>query len=96
DVAGLRPLAAAWNPGSGRRISVMVVNDAAAARVVTVRVPGGGRGALEEYHYFEQDRPTDRSGYPAPARRLPSADLARGVKIELPAQGVVFLATAGR
>ena len=74
----------------------MVVNDAAAARTVTVRVPGGGRSALDEYHYFEQDRPTDQNGYPAPARRLPAADLAKGGKLELPAQGVVFLATAER
>lgn len=96
EVARLRTLAAAWQQGSGRRISVMVVNDAAAARTVTVRVPGGGRSALDEYHYFEQDRPTDQNGYPAPARRLPAADLAKGVKLELPAQGVVFLATAER
>jgi hypothetical protein len=96
DVAGLRTLAAAWQQGSGRRISVMVVNDAASARTVTVRVPGGERGALEEYHYFEQDRPADQNGYPAPAKRLPAADLAKGAEIELPAQGVVFLATTER
>ena len=74
----------------------MVVNDGVEPRVVLVRVPGGGRTALEEYRYFEQERPVDQNGYPVPARRLESADLAKGVRIELQAQGVVFLTTAAR
>ena len=74
----------------------MVVNDGAEARTVLVRVPGGARMALDEYRYFERERPTDPNGYPAPARRLAAANVAKGVRIELPAQGVVFLTTAGR
>jgi hypothetical protein len=87
----LRTLAAAWRDGAVRRISVMVVNDGGAPGTVMVRVPGGGRSTVDEYRYFAQDRPADENGYPVPARQVAARDLAKGIRIELPAEGVVFL-----
>ena len=92
----LRTLAAVWRDGAVRRISVMVVNDGGAPGTVIVRVPGGGRSKVDEYHYFAQERPTDENGYAVPARQVAARDLAKGIRIELPTDGVVFLSAARR
>ncbi len=90
--ADVRSLAATRQDGG---LSVMAVNDSDTARTVEVRVPGGGRKALEIYRYFDRDRPATADGFPEVSGRLPAADLAQGVKIELPSRGVVFLTTFG-
>ena len=93
ELAGLRTLAATRGEGSARQLSVMVVNDAHAARTVKILVPGGGRKALEIYRYFDGDRTVDDKGYPAGARKMAATDLAKGVTVELPSRGVVFVET---
>ena len=45
------------------------------------------------YRYFDNDRPADKEGYPVPSATLPKADLAKGVKLEMPSRGVAFLST---
>jgi hypothetical protein len=96
EIPHLRTLAAVWRDGAVRRISVMVVNDSGEPRTMMVRVPGAGRSAVDEYRYFAQDRPMDQNGYPVPARQVAARDLAKGIRIELPAEGVVFLSAARR
>jgi hypothetical protein len=56
-----------------------------------LRAPGGGRRDLTEYRYFDRERPADSAGFPVPSGKLPAADLSKGVRIELPSRGVVFL-----
>jgi hypothetical protein len=78
-------------------LSVMLVNDGDAPRTVALRVPGGGRHAIEMYRYFDKERPVDAEGLPAVSRKLPVTDLAKELRIELPSRGVVFLSSvAGR
>jgi hypothetical protein len=74
-------------------LSVMVVNESDAPRTVAVRVPGGGRHALDLYRYFDKDRPVTMEGFPAVFKRLAVTDLAKGVTVEMPARGVIFLTT---
>jgi len=93
ELAGLRTLAATRGEGAALQMSVMVVNDADAGRTVKIRVPGGGRKALVIYRYFDGERPVDANGRPAAARKMAATDLARGVTVELPSRGVVFLET---
>ena len=90
---GLRTMASTWRSGSTDHISVMVVNDADASRTMTIRVPGAGRRAVVVYRYFDNDRPVDKEGYPVPSATLRKANLAKGVKLEMPSRGVVFLTT---
>jgi hypothetical protein len=78
---------------NGRELSLMVVNQAAAARAVRLKVAAGGRRALTVYHYFEADRPTDAEGFPRPAETRAEADLGAGLDVDLPGRGVVFLTT---
>ena len=74
-------------------LSVMVVNESETPRTVTVRVPAGGRHALDVYHYFDTDRPVTMEGFPAVFKRFPPTDLAKGVTVLLPSRGVIFLTT---
>jgi hypothetical protein len=90
---GLRALAATQGEGSRSHIAVMVVNDSDTARSARILIPGAGRRTVELYHYFDRDRPADASGFPIPAQKLSSTDLAKGITVELPSRGVVFLAT---
>jgi hypothetical protein len=91
EAPGLRTLAGTRD--FGRQVSIMVVNDADEARTVRVVVPGFGRRALTVYRYFDEDRPVDANGFPAASRELPTADLTRGINVEMPSRGVAFAAT---
>jgi hypothetical protein len=94
DAAGapdVRTLAATRQEGARTEVSFMVVNDGDAPATVMLRAPGGGRRDLTEYRYFDRERPADSAGFPVPSGKLPAADLSKGVRIELPSRGVVFL-----
>jgi len=93
NMPGVRALAAAWKEGGADRLSVMLVNDAGEPRSLTVRAPGAGKRALVGYHYFDTDRPVDRDGFPVASATLPKANFEKGVKVEMPSRGVVFLTT---
>ena len=75
----------------GRGLSFAVVNEADAARTIVLRMPGTSPANLYEYRYFEVARTADERGCPRVSRVRLSADLEAGVKILLPASGVVFL-----
>lgn len=91
DTPGVRALAATWKDGGAERLSVMLVNDAAEARTLTVRAPGGGTRAMVAYRYFDNDRAVDKDGYPVAGATLPKANLEKGVTVEMPSRGVAFL-----
>lgn len=71
-------------------ISVMVVNDVATARSVRLRIPGGGAYHVSEYHYFENDHPTDARGF-AIAQSERGLNSSESLDLALPGRGVVFL-----
>jgi hypothetical protein len=48
---------------------------------------------MVSYRYFDSDRPVDKDGYPVASETLPKADLDKGVNVEMPSRGVVFLTT---
>ena len=91
--AGLRTMAGTRQEGSRTEVSFMVVNDSDAPKAVTIKAPGAGRRELTTYRYFERERPIDSNGFPVPAGKPAAADLTKGVAIELPSRGVVFLAS---
>jgi hypothetical protein len=72
-------------------LAIMLVNDADAAATIDLRIPGKKRKTVTVYHYFEADRRVDKDGYPIPASILKQADLNRGLTLDLPTRGVVFL-----
>lgn len=90
----LRVLASTWRDGNKDQTAIMLVNDADAPNSITIRMPQAGKQPLTRYHYFDNDRPADRDGYPQPKDILKKADLTRGVTVDLPSRGVVFLTTA--
>jgi hypothetical protein len=93
DVPGLRSMAGTRQEGSRTEMSFMVVNDGDAPKTVTLKAPGAGRRNLTTYRYFDRERPVDSNGFPVPVGKPAAADLGKGVGIELPSRGVVFLTT---
>lgn len=90
EVPGIRVMAATRQAG----LSVMIVNENDAPRTVAVRMPGARRQPLETYRYFDKERPVTAEGFPTVSGKLPGADLAKGLQVELPSRGVVFLTGA--
>jgi hypothetical protein len=91
SVDRLRSLAGV--PPEKGAFSAMVVNDSDAHRKVLLKAVGCGRKALHVYRYFADDRPVDRDGFPVAAAELPDADLDRGIDIDMPSRGCVFVTT---
>lgn len=88
-VPGVRATASIVND---RDVSFVVVNDSQNPQRVRLRLPNAKSAAtLAEYHYFENDRPTDAMGYPVVKQMLPGVDLRSGLDVDLPSQGVVVL-----
>ena len=86
DVAGVKTV-------NGKRLlTVMLVNDDAVSRTVTVRAPGAGSSVtLVSYHYFQDDRPANKSGFPVASAIIKHVNLNTGIVVTLPSLGVVFL-----
>ena len=93
---GVRVAAATTPHGGESDLSLAVVNDSDAPRVVRVVVPNAARRAsLQECHYFVGDRPVDADGFPVAERVLPGVSLATGLTVRLPSRGLVLLTTLG-
>jgi len=89
-----RALAGTQTSGGREHASVMLVNNADASRKVTVRMPSAKAAlTLTRYHYFDGDRPVDEQGFAKAKDVLQNADLQRGVEVDMPSRGVVFLTT---
>ena len=93
EIPGLRSMAGTRQEGSRTEMSFMVVNDGDAPKTVRLKAPGAGRRNLTTYRYFDRERPVDSNGFPVPIGKPAAADLGKGVRIELPSRGVVFLTT---
>jgi len=91
---GFRSMAATWTSGANTEATVMLVNDEDSDCTITLTAASLGKKDLYEYNYFAADRPVDGSGFPVLKKTLTGADLAGGIRVELPARGVVFLTTA--
>jgi hypothetical protein len=84
---GLRTIAAQAGDG----LSVMLVNDAADSRTVTLRMPGYGGKKLLRWDYFEHDRPLNRNGFPVEEKKKLKLDRTGAAQLEFPGRGVLFL-----
>lgn len=72
------------------KLSLMLVNTEDTPKAVRLRVPGAGRRVLRTWNYFENDRKADADGFPTAAAKK-RLNLEAGVKLKMPARGVVFL-----
>jgi hypothetical protein len=78
---------------SHKKISIMLVNNADAARTVLLRIPGGGSTNILRSSYFQNDHPEGKDNIPLPADHLDHVNLESGIEVLLPSRGVVFLTT---
>ena len=71
--------------------SFAIVNEAASAREVVLRMAGASAMTLHEYRYVAADRPADINGFPRPSTVHATTALASGFNVQLPSMGVIFL-----
>jgi hypothetical protein len=91
---GLRPLAARWEHEGTKHFSLALINDADAAREVTITVPEAAwKSTVHRFHYFQHDRPVDADGFPVIKQTDNGIELSKGVTVSLPSRGVVILTT---
>ena len=89
----LRATAATWSDANGPQASILLVNDLDQPRTVELSftpVPGQ---TFSAFHYFENERPADSSGFPVPVESRSGASLANGATITLPGRGVILWTT---
>ncbi len=92
SLARFRNVAGVLSKDGKRLVSIMLVNDDNRSRTVTVNVPSAGRNVtLEVYHYFRNDRPINKMGFPVPAAIMRHVNLRKGLRLDLPSLGVIFL-----
>ncbi|BDI31947.1 hypothetical protein CCAX7_39980 [Capsulimonas corticalis] len=93
-IARFRAVAATIQRSGRTDVSVMLVNNDAISRTMTVKVPDLKQSpTLTCYRYFETDRPEDDRRFPKAASLLKKVDLRKGCTVMLPSRGVVFLTT---
>lgn len=92
DIARFRAVASIRNENSSETLSVMLVNDSTTSQSILLRVPSlTSRMSLKMYRYFRLLHPQNRLGYPIPYSTLHEVQLAKGIRVDLPSRGVVFL-----
>ncbi len=92
DIDRFRAVASMDRRNSSQIISVMLVNDSNLPQSVVLKVPTlTSRVNLKMYRYFREQHLHNSQGFPIPYSTLNSTVLSKGVKIDLPSRGVVFL-----
>jgi hypothetical protein len=95
-VAGLRVAAAKVPQGNGYGLSLAVVNDTPRPHSLRLVLPAATAPlTLDRYDYFPSDRAVDDNGLPVPAGVLRGVSLAGGIRVQLPARGLVVLSSVG-
>lgn len=75
-----------------KHISIAIVNQSAKPETLNVVVPGVTVvPKLNQYRYFDNERPVDENDFPVPSQTSWGVNLEQGIDVELPSQGVVFL-----
>jgi hypothetical protein len=76
-------------------ISIELVNDGTSAQSILVQIPTLTTPLdLTQYSYFSNDMPVDANGFPVPSEEFNQVNLAQGLQIYMPANGVMFLTDA--
>jgi len=94
DIDGFRVVAMKKLSGSISDMSFALVNNSGKKQRVKLQVPSAnGTCTLKQFNYFTMDRPVDENGFPVAKQTIKGINLAEGVDIDLPADGIVFLTT---
>ena len=73
-------------------ISIELVNDGTSAQSVLVQIPTMTTPVnLTQYSYFQNDMPVDANGFAVPSAEFNQVNLAQGLPIFMPSNGVMFL-----
>ncbi|MFD2673626.1 cellulase family glycosylhydrolase [Marinicrinis sediminis] len=80
--------------GNEYDLSFALVNNQPEAKTIKLVMPAATAPVtMNQYNYFENDRPVDANGYPVASGTLTDVDLTQGIDITLPGRGVILLST---
>jgi len=77
-------------------LSIAVVNNNSEAATFLLRADiEEVMDEFYQYNYFEDDRPADENGFPIVSEVLKDVNLSEGIKVTIPADGVIYFTTIG-
>ena len=90
-VTGLRSSASKITVNGKTEYTFAIVNESNEKRTVSLVLAGVKGIDLNQFNYFETDMPADAKGFAVPKKVVKSANLSKGIKLELPSKGVLIL-----
>jgi hypothetical protein len=93
-VKGLRCSASKLVQGKNTAFTFSIVNEVDEPREIILSVGDINKKVnLFQFNYFEEDMPVDEMGFPKVKRILKDSDPGKGIKISMPAKGIIILTT---
>lgn len=90
NLDGLRAVGMKTEDG---QMTYMIVNNSNIAKEITLKDNSEQQQKIYEYRYFEDDRKVDDLGYPVVKEIHNNINFSKGININLPSGGIVFLTT---
>ena len=90
-VPGLRSTASKITLNGKTEYTFVIVNESTEKREVNLVLAKVKGVDLNQYNYFENDMPVDANGFAVAKRVVKSANLHKGIEIEMPSKGVIIL-----
>jgi hypothetical protein len=90
-VPGLRSTASKITLNGKTEYTFVIVNESTEKREVNLVLAKVKGVDLNQYNYFENDMPVDARGFAVAKRVIKSANLHKGIEIEMPSKGVIIL-----
>jgi hypothetical protein len=90
-VPGLRSSASKITLNGKTEYTFVIVNESTEKREVNLVLAKVKGVDLNQYNYFENDMPVDAKGFAVAKRVIKSANLHKGIEIEMPSKGVIIL-----
>jgi len=90
-IAGLRSTASKITANGKTEYTFVIVNESTEKRVLNLFLANVKGIDLNQFNYFETDMPVDSRGFARAKKVLKSANLHKGITVEMPSKGVVIL-----
>lgn len=90
-IAGLRNTASKITVNGKTEYTFLIVNESIEKRAVNLVLADVKGIDLNQFNYFETDMPVDAKGFAVAKKVVKSANLSKGITIEMPSKGAVIL-----
>ena len=90
-VPGLRSAASKITVNGKTEYTFIIVNETTGKREIKLVFSNVKGVDLNQYNYFENDMPVDSKGFAVVKKIVKSANLHKGILVEMPSKGVIIL-----